>query len=392
MKPLAPDAQDWLASRTLRNSPHAKRNTRLDDSVVGYFREVAEKLGNPHKRIPIVHVAGSKGKGTTAYLVAWLLEASGIRAGLSMSPHLTNERERALVSLKVPSSEAFSDAILEVARACDAVAGVPTYSGVMSLAALVLFNKMNCRVAVMECGLGGARDATGFLGAGVCVLTGLEREHTVQLGETEEEIAREKAAIAGKGAVLVSPVFPRGVREAVVQTVSNSDAILREVSCPADPRARSECLARSAAAALGETADLRVDCSADLGDVVVPCRSDLRRIGGGNVLFDGAHTPASLKALAAVVKTRFPAPPRLIFGVTPPRDVMALIAPLAAVTSEQFVVSGFEGTPKTTSIPSIRLSEAADMIRAGGDYVVTGSFHLAGELMMLAGITPFPEM
>jgi folylpolyglutamate synthase/dihydropteroate synthase len=339
----------------------------------------------------LVHIAGSKGKGTTAWLTATLLEASGLKTGLAMSPHLVDETERALVALRPVAGDGFWESVLEVAAAFDKLGLVPTYSGAMSLAAMQLFRRESVEVAVIECGLGGIHDATGFLGAPVCALTGLELEHVVQLGDTLEEIAAEKAAIAGRGAVLFEPPFPSGPAQ-VVERICRSRGAVAEVvepECAGHPRVQSEALASACARAVCERLSWPF-AQIDLDGIVVPGRLDLRATGEGVTLFDGAHTANSIAALARELPAVFTSPAQLIFSASPPRDAVPLMAPLISVTADDRVfVPLTSGAVAPAGTRAASAEDAASLLMRPGYRVVTGSFHLVGQMMKLCGISPF---
>ncbi len=305
-------AIEWLDRRTARSDPYRKRNTRLDDTVVRAAEAVAGELGDPHRSFVTVHIAGSKGKGTTAWLTAYLLRANGLRTGLSMSPHLVDETERALIDLALPGSEEFWSSVLAVATAFDRLGLQPTYSGAMSLAAMHLFRRKSVDVAVIECGLGGGRDATGFLGAPVCALTGLELEHTVQLGDTLAEIALEKCSIAGCGSVLVSAQFSGELVQTVSRACGDRGAIVEFVPPLPEgghPAATSAEIAHRCAELVCSLLGREFQSVTTQG-VTVPGRLDLRRTGDGHTLFDGAHTLKSLSALAQELPRVFREPDR----------------------------------------------------------------------------------
>ncbi len=385
------EARRWLERRTGVLSPYARRLEPLDGEPRRFLQHAAERLGSPHRAFPVVHVAGSSGKGTTAWLCARILEESGLRTGLSWSPHLTDERERALVSFRKPPRESLARAVLEIAAASEDAPGRPTWAGVMALAALLVFREAGADAAVMECGLGGAHDATGFMEAPVCILTSVEAEHTERLGRDTALIAAEKAAIASRGALLVCAPLGEAELAAARAVAEERGAAFETAGSPSDPpRAVSEALARRAAERAAALAGKRAVIPPGFSSLVVPGRDHLLRKGGLTVLLDGAHTPASLALFARAVSRRFRRPPRLLFGCTPPRrpeELLPLVAPACseAVTVVPSPGGGWRSPGSDDPDP------VGSFLSRGGEAVVTGSFHLVGEVMKRLGVEPFGD-
>jgi dihydrofolate synthase / folylpolyglutamate synthase len=170
-------------------------------------------MGDPQKNLKFVHVAGSKGKGSTCVMVANILKCQGYRVGLYTSPHLHNVRERIRILEKRPAGvsadELFPDAIsqaemaevisslepiLEDFREDEAVGNLTFFEALTGIA-IYYFNRMKCDVVVLETGLGGRLDATNSVDTLVCGITSISMEHMHLLGDTLDKIAAEKAAI-----------------------------------------------------------------------------------------------------------------------------------------------------------------------------------------------------
>lgn len=183
---------------------HASRRmpNRLDR-----FRAFLEALGNPQDSYPTIQVAGTSGKGSTSTMLAAALQADGKRTGLHTKPHLSSVTERARIDGLAIPEEAFGDLIGEMQSAVDRVGyehGRPTYYEMLLALAFLWFAREQVDVAVIEAGVGGLLDGTNVLRPNVCVITNVALDHTDILGDTVEEIARDKAGIAKRGIPLVT--------------------------------------------------------------------------------------------------------------------------------------------------------------------------------------------
>ena len=177
--------------------PFTKRTYRLDRMA-----RLLVLFGNPEHTFGCLHIAGSKGKGSTAVMLASVLEASGHRVGLYTSPHLLDVRERIRINRRPVAVPIF---IRHLSRIRDVIhplpdasfpGGIrPTFFEVMTLLALVIFRETHCRYAVLETGLGGRLDATNLVSPLASLLTPIELEHEDILGDTLEKIAEEKCGI-----------------------------------------------------------------------------------------------------------------------------------------------------------------------------------------------------
>ena len=171
--------------------------------------EILGRLDNPHLKIKSVHIAGSKGKGSTSAMIASVLTASGYKTGLFTSPHLLNFGERIQVDGREMADEeliAFVDRIKPEVEAVNSKAtyGKLTTFEVITAIGFAYFVQKGCDLNVVEVGLGGRLDATNVILPEVCAITSLSLEHTDVLGNTLAEIAAEKAGIIKPGRTVVS--------------------------------------------------------------------------------------------------------------------------------------------------------------------------------------------
>ncbi|AKG24658.1 bifunctional folylpolyglutamate synthase/dihydrofolate synthase [Calothrix sp. 336/3] len=173
------------------------------------IRQLLANLGNPQERVPVIHVAGSNGKGSVcAYLSAVFTEA-GYRTGRYTSPHLVDWTERICINQQPVSYDALCQLIQEVQTAVNPETESPTQFEVITAAAWLYFAQQQVDIAVVEVGLGGRLDATNVCDNPlVSVITSISREHWQQLGDTLGEIAGEKAGIIKAGCPVVMGILP----------------------------------------------------------------------------------------------------------------------------------------------------------------------------------------
>jgi len=194
---------------------------------------LAEALDHPECHWPSVHVAGTKGKGSTASMIASIVHQSGYRVGLYTSPHLVSIRERIMVN-GVPISEE------EVSQLVDKMRPVIEYThqesegfassfDIMTALAFLYFKEQNVDLAVIESGLGGRLDSTNVIKPKVCVITPIGLDHTDRLGTTIPEIAREKAGIIKRGVPTVSAPQTPDARTIIREVCSRLECSLCEV-------------------------------------------------------------------------------------------------------------------------------------------------------------------
>lgn len=183
-------------------------------------------LGNPHHQIPVIHVAGTNGKGSVCAYLSSVLNEAGYRTGRYISPHLVDWTERICLNEQPISSEELSQLLEKVQAAIRTEDESATQFEVITAAAWLYFAQQQVDVAVVEVGLGGRLDATNVcLEPLVTIITSISREHWQQLGPTLADIAREKAGILKPGCpVVVGPLPPDA------EKVVRSRAL--ELQCP----------------------------------------------------------------------------------------------------------------------------------------------------------------
>ena len=338
------------------------------------MRRLAEALGSPERRFASLHVAGTKGKGSTAAILHALALECGLRAGLYTSPHLVDLRERIVVGREMVSQEALR-AIIEQAqphverlRAAD---DAPTFFEIFTALAFRHFADEAVDLAVVEVGLGGRLDATNILEPLVSVLTAISLDHVHQLGDRLEQIAAEKAGIVKAGVPVVSQpqppealaVIERAAREAQAPlTLVGRDVAYTWSPATDAPGIRLSVRTPRAAYAdlflplMGEhqainaaTAIAAAEQAAPVAERLTPARlaatrERVRRAlaqvrwpgrmellpGRPDVLLDGAHNRASLERLLEGLAQHFPGRALVfVFASAADKDIDGMLAVLA---------------------------------------------------------------
>jgi len=331
-------------------------------------------IGNPHRKLRVIHVAGTKGKGTTAGAIAHCLTALGHRVGLLTSPHLVTPRERVRIDGEMISRDDFARMLetlrphIESRRAEGSHESrrAPTYFEALTALAFAHFAESEVDWAVVEVGLGGRYDSTNVVEPTCCVITSIGYDHTDKLGETPALIAGEKAGIIKLGVPVVIGAQPylealQVLRQAVDQNGCRSLELGRDLwvaqsvplVAPADDcnaptgwqftlrtpnteytdlttpllgEHQLDNLATAVGAvelslgAVGSAPD-RTRVSEALASFRCPARIEVLQSQPAFVL-DVAHTVESIAALAAAIETHMPGRPlHMIFGCSQDKDL-----------------------------------------------------------------------
>lgn len=413
---------------------YTTREYRLDRMIA-----LLEHVGNPHHFFKTIHLAGSKGKGSTASYIAGGLTALGYKTGLYMSPHLVDYRERFTLSGKF-----FSDKeLISVGNMLKTLVGnfafrdewgeaYPTTFELFTTYAYLLFKETKCQWAVIETGLGGRLDATNTLASVASVLCPIELEHTNILGTTIEAIANEKAKIIKPNKPVFIGLVQEKAKEVFLQECASqgSQPILLEANLKnIETHTRSdgqhvtlnwsdgsvdhlllqmkgEVQAQNVALALLTLRTLHLtnkDTFQALERTTVAGRFQR---AADNLYLDGAHTPASLKALLHSFGELYSNKEAnvIIYGALEDKDHIHM-AEMILQNFDQIIISR-PGTFKKSDItrlaalfeelrPTINptatillvednaeaLTQAYALKQEGGAILVSGSFYLAGGVM-----------
>ena len=415
------------------------------DFKLDRMAHLLERIGNPHHDLPVVHVAGSKGKGSTAAMIAAGLGATGAYTGLFTSPHVEAFEERMVVDGVRPTREELTvlvDEISGVVREIESELGrvSPTYFELATALAWQHFRNSHVRWAVLEVGLGGRLDATNLCQPVASVITSISRDHTRLLGSELDEIAREKAGIIKPGVPLVCGVEQAEAVEAIEDVADRVGAEVwqlgREIQLEYNPskhvaRVSTPCrswpqisvpLPGRHQAANTALAAAAIDLAeqAQPGKMTIAAEAASEAIGGlkwpvrietighnPTVIVDAAHNWASLGALINTLETDHAAVSDssrrvLIFATSRDKDVDGSLRRLLP-HFDTVILTQFQDNPRAVPIATLhrRVRELFDapvhattdpasawhLARklAGRDDLVcvTGSFFIAAEIREL---------
>ena len=281
-------------------APYPARDFRLDR-----MHELLRRLGNPHQKYPSVHVAGTKGKGSTAAMTAAILTAAGHRTGLYTSPHLDRLEERIVIDGECCLPDqlvSLVDRLRPIVAALDALPpqgdgsssplSAPTWFEITTAMALLHFAAEGIDVAVIEVGLGGRLDSTNVVQPLVSIITSISFDHMKQLGSTLAAIAREKAGIIKPGVPVVSGVMDPEAQASIDEVRRQNDAPLVQLGTDFDFRYRPP-------------RDLDQAASAGEMDFLYPGGTDTARYENLRLSLIGRHQAANATvSLAAIEQLR----------------------------------------------------------------------------------------
>lgn len=183
------------------------------------MRTLLKRIGNPQDQFRSVHVAGTKGKGSTCAMIASMLRANGYKVGLYTSPHLLDIRERIVINGEMISQADFARLVKLVEPVIARIKPIPTFFDVLTAVAFKHFAEQKVDIAVIETGLGGRLDSTNVIKPEVTAITSISKDHMQQLGNTLPKIAAEKAGI-----------FKHGVPAVTVSQDHDVEVVLKQVA------------------------------------------------------------------------------------------------------------------------------------------------------------------
>lgn len=411
--------------------PYAPEHFNLD-AFVAFLHE----LGDPHRAFPAVLIAGSKGKGSTAAMIAAILSQAGFRTGLFTNPHLVTLRERTQVDRQLISEAAFAALVAELQvhlqpERRSQPRRFRTFFELTTALSFLHFARQQVDIAVVEVGLGGRLDTTNVLTPQVAVLTPIGLEHTHILGDTLAAIAGEKAGIIKPGACVVSApqapeaaaVFEQRCREQEARlSMAGRDFDWQVIDTSAegtrlhfrgfgheidaiDVSLAGRHQAANASVAVAVCLQLRQQGWSISDDRIREGLAEVQWEGRAEIIgrqpwvvLDAAHTAESARCLADTLSELFAAERLfLVLGMATDKkveDVVAILAPLA----HEVIVTGFRSprackpqrladevrrhgvAVRVAETPDQALAVARAVARPADAVCVTGSVLLLGEI------------
>ncbi len=284
-----------------------------------YVAHILEILDNPQNQIPAIHIAGTSGKGSTAYYATSLLNRAGYTTGTLVSPHIANVAERSLINGQTLPEQEYLHYFQAFANLCVAHNLHPSYFEFLTIFSFWLFKKIDVNYIIIEVGIGGRLDTTNVISRSptVRVITDIGLDHTELLGNTLTEIAQEKAGIIHQND---STVMNRQTSEIemVVRQRAESQFSQFSIASPIiddflkilpDFQQRNWTLAYCAVEkrlALDEKPSLPKEVLEKSVHITIPGRLEKRNVNGVNIIFDVAHNPQKIRALINSLRKLYP--------------------------------------------------------------------------------------
>ena len=202
-QPQIDDLQTLLAQLYERVNYERQAGLKRFEFKLDGIRQLLNALDNPHLKCPVIHVAGTKGKGSVSKMIAAILSESGLKTGVYTSPHLEKINQRIAVDNRSISDEDLATTLADIGPAVEKIDQQNklvdlrplSFFEVITTAAFYHFAKVNCEAVVLEVGMGGRLDSTNVCKPKLCVITNINFDHTRQLGNSLDKIAQEKAGI-----------------------------------------------------------------------------------------------------------------------------------------------------------------------------------------------------
>lgn len=389
-------AIDFLFGRIdYERAPQRARS--IYDFKLTRMERLLARLGDPHLNIPAVHIAGTKGKGSTATMIARMLEAAGFRTGLFTSPHMTSFEERMSVNGRLPTPCELVDLVERIREATaamdlDSDFGGPTFFELATALGWLYFLQQGASVAVLEVGLGGRLDSTNLCRPLVTAITSISRDHMRLLGNTLESIAREKGGIIKPNVPVVLGEIAPGPLDVLVNIASERRAPMHrlgeeikyerhprdeepfrrpvryrvsvesalgavgdaELAMPGEHQARNAAIAVTLAQVLSQQgwAVSELAIRTGLATAVCPLRTEV--LGEKPLLIvDAAHNEASVAALTECLQKVTARRRIVIFGASRDKDVPAMLREIAPLADE-LVLTRYLNNPRATALDDLR--------------------------------------
>ncbi|TGD67829.1 bifunctional folylpolyglutamate synthase/dihydrofolate synthase [Tabrizicola sp. WMC-M-20] len=402
---------------------------KVIDLTLGRMHRLLAALGNPERNLPpVIHIAGTNGKGSTQAMIRAGLEASGASVHAYTSPHLARFHERIRLAGELISETALAALLDECVQAngADSI----TFFEITTAAALLAFARTPADFTLLEVGLGGRLDATNVIDTPrLTLITPVSIDHQQYLGDTLPEIAGEKAGIIKRGVpVIVGPQDPDGlavieakaarmgapvlaygqhwhVSEDRNRLIFQDETGLLDLPLPNLPGPHQIQNAGAAIAALRALGRDEAACEAAVTRAVWPARMQRLRRGplvdmapDVELWLDGGHNPAGGQAIAATLARMPTRPTYLICGMLNTKDVTGYMRPLAPHATHLFAVSipnekntlpaqTTRDAALSAGLPASAATSVADALSAiiainpTARVLICGSLYLAGAIL-----------
>ena len=278
---------------------------RLDN-----IQKLLKYLGDPHKNFLVIHVAGTNGKGSVSSKIAKALSVSGYKVGSFISPHIESFCERVNIDLKPISEEDFSRTFTHVYETMCKHQVEASFFEIIFAIACVFFSEQNVSFASIEVGLGGRLDATNLVSSELCVITNVSLDHQHILGDTVEEIAREKAGIIKESVPLItSNKLPLDLIRNIANEKQASITVV-DVDNLSFVEANNA-LAKAALDKLAEKHTIKDEAYEAINLFSLPCRAELiqgvsQKTQLKAIILDVGHNVDGLNSLTNILKSKFP--------------------------------------------------------------------------------------
>jgi dihydrofolate synthase / folylpolyglutamate synthase len=298
-----------------------------------HMHQLFEALGNPQRRLRVIHVAGTSGKTSTAYYAAALLQAAGKRVGLTVSPHVYEINERVQINLTPLPEAEFAQRFAQFLQLVERSGVAPNYFELFASFALWEFAARQVDYAVVEVGIGGLMDSTNIFEQPdkVCIITDIGFDHTKVLGNSLDEIAAQKAGIIQLhnavfcylqgGAVNATIRQAAAQKQADLHTLTRADQASSFNFLPQfQQRNFGLSLAATSYVLERDGVPLPSEAIEKAAHTFVPARMEVRELGNKTVVLDVAHNPQKLEGILESVRARFGDRPIAALVRLPARD------------------------------------------------------------------------
>lgn len=339
----------------LLHSTNLEGNKFPGELGISRVKSALEKFENPQNKFKIIHIAGTSGKGSTAFILSKALSSLKFKVGLTLSPHVLNIRERIQINNEMISEEDFASLYFEVKNQIIELS--LTYFEILSVMAFVYFRRHSVDYGVIETGLGGIYDASNVIENKnkVCIITRIGLDHTHILGDSLEKIAYQKAGIIGFKNTTFTITQNENILKVFKDRAIQQDADLKIVSIKNHPKIKigliGEYQQENASLALKvvEFLSLRDQFQININSIKTKL-SNIKLFGrftetklpglDNVVILDGAHNPQKIQAFTNAVKERYPKS-NLIFVLAfkHGKDITENLKPIIEIADKIFLTT-----------------------------------------------------